>query len=849
MDSSSTLGKFTLMISVVAMFFAILLVVFFLAARAKGKAQNPLARLIFLGPAVLLLIIGLVVPAIQTIGLSFKNPDGDKWVGIANYKWIFTTPDNWQILFNTFLWVIVVPIAATALGLTLALLLDRMKRESLPKSLIFMPMAISFVGASIIWGLVYEYRDPAVEQVGLLSQLLIWLGIDDPPNWLLWQPWNNFLLMVIMIWIQVGFAMVVLSAAIKAIPMDVVEAAMLDGATGSKLFRKVTVPMIRGTLIVVFTTIMIGTLKVFDIVRVMTNGNFGTQIVANEMYAQSFVQFDYGRGSALAVVLFVGGHPDGHLQHRAAAEGAVDPMSVEADEVVPDPGSARNATETDLRRRPADAVEPLGHGVRHLPHRRVDHPDLRPAGHVAAAGRGGADHRLVDRLQRPVVHAEQLLRGPRRAATSSRAASRRTSSTRSSSRSRRRSSRWCSRCMAAYGLAWVPFRWSNTLFMLIFALQVVPLQMALLPLLELFNKGWSIGAGDGDPGTADARTRFWPVWIAHTMFALPLAIFLLHNFIAQLPKDLFEAARVDGASHFLIFWKIVLPLSVPAIASFAIFQFLWVWNDLLVALTFAGGTPDVAPITVYLANIKGTYGAAAPPDHRRRVHRDRRPAAGVPRPPAVLRPRPARRLGQGLTGPGERPASRGRLRLTGPAATINRRSGPLPLTRIARRRTVNPYGHFDDAAREYVITRPDTPLPWLNYLGQDEFFGLCTNTGGGYTFWTDAKLRRLTRYRYNNVPYDLGGRYLYVNDGGTVWNPGWKPVKAALDRYECRHGLGYTTIVGEKDGIEVTQRMFVPPGENLELWQVAVRNTSASAEVAEALFATRSSASTKRSTT
>ncbi|MEN9354022.1 MAG: hypothetical protein RL318_1347, partial [Fibrobacterota bacterium] len=143
---------------------------------------------------------------------------------------------------------------------------------------------------------------------------------------------------------------------------------------------------------------------------------------------------------------------------------------------------------------------------------------------------------------------------------------------------------------------------------------------------------------------------------------------------------------------------------------------------------------------------------------------------------------------------------------------------------------MNPYGHFDDANREYVITRPDTPLPWLNYLGQDEFFGLCTNTAGGYTFWKDAKLRRLTRYRYNNVPYDLGGRYLYVNDNGSVWNPGWKPVKAKLDRYECRHGMGYSTILAEKDGIEITQKMCVPPGENLELWQVTVKNTGSVAK-------------------
>jgi cellobiose phosphorylase len=137
----------------------------------------------------------------------------------------------------------------------------------------------------------------------------------------------------------------------------------------------------------------------------------------------------------------------------------------------------------------------------------------------------------------------------------------------------------------------------------------------------------------------------------------------------------------------------------------------------------------------------------------------------------------------------------------------------------------NPYGHFDDPNREYVITRPDTPLPWLNYLGQDEFFGLCTNTAGGYSFWKDAKLRRLTRYRYNNVPMDLGGRYLYVNDGGVVWNPGWKPTKAVLDRYECRHGLGYTRLIGAKNGVEVEMLFFVPPGENLEIWKTTVTNT------------------------
>jgi alpha-glucoside transport system permease protein len=306
-ENVNSAQKLGLAASVLLVFFAVLLIVFYLASRSRGRAQTPLARLIFIGPAVLLLTIGLVVPAIQTIGGSFKDADGIKWVGLENYSWIFTTPDNRTFLVNTVLWILITPIASTALGLTLALLLDRMRRESVAKSLIFMPMAISFVGASIIWGLVYAYRDPTdptISQVGLLSEITMKFGLT-PPNWILWQPFNNFLLMIIMIWIQTGFAMVVLSAAIKAIPTDVTEAAMLDGAVGWKLFRRVTVPMIRGTLVVVLTTIAIGVLKVFDIVRTMTNGNYGTQIVANEMYAQSFVQFNSGRGSALAVVLFV----------------------------------------------------------------------------------------------------------------------------------------------------------------------------------------------------------------------------------------------------------------------------------------------------------------------------------------------------------------------------------------------------------------------------------------------------------------------------------------------------------------------------------------------------------------
>jgi alpha-glucoside transport system permease protein len=161
--------------------------------------------------------------------------------------------------------------------------------------------------------------------------------------------------------------------------------------------------------------------------------------------------------------------------------------------------------------------------------------------------------------------------------------------------------------MAAYALAWIRFRGSDVLFFVIFALQIVPIQMALIPLLQLFSGGAHIGSMTIIPALNLGGT-YVPVWAAHTMFALPLAIFLLHNFIAQLPKDVMEAAMVDGAGHFKVFRTIVLPLSTPALASFAIFQFLWVWNDLLVALTFAGGTPDVAPLTVRLSNLAGSFG-------------------------------------------------------------------------------------------------------------------------------------------------------------------------------------------------------------------------------------------------
>ncbi|MGW0431060.1 carbohydrate ABC transporter permease [Micromonospora sp. NPDC003197] len=270
----------------------------------RMKPREGVLGLFFLLPTVLLLLIGLVVPAFRTILLSFMDSDGSNWVGLANYDWMFSQDEIVKVLTNTLLWVILVPLVATSIGLIYAVMVDKARFESLAKSLIFMPMAISFVGAGIIWKFVYAYRSEEQEQIGLLNQIVVFFG-GTPRQWLLEPPLNTLLLVVVMIWIQAGFAMVILSAAIKAIPGDIVEAARLDGVNPWQMFWRVTLPSIRPALIVVVVTISIATLKVFDIVRTMTNGNYETGVIANEMYNQAFRAGETGQGSALAVILFV----------------------------------------------------------------------------------------------------------------------------------------------------------------------------------------------------------------------------------------------------------------------------------------------------------------------------------------------------------------------------------------------------------------------------------------------------------------------------------------------------------------------------------------------------------------
>ena len=308
-------------VAAVGGFLAILLIIFTIVGRVTGRLQRPLTIVFLLGPAIVLAIIGLVVPAINAIYLSLTNTqatdqkfkivngklvaNSTKFVGLDNYKYAFSNSDSRTTLIHTLLWIVIVPAASVIIGLVLALLMDSWKRTALVKTLIFMPTAISFVGATLIWTLVYSYNDPSQPQTGLLSEVVIKLGWKHPPNWILHSPLNSFLLMVILVWIEVGFAMVVLGAALKAIPEEIIEAAKMDGANGMTLFRTVQIPMIRNTLVVVTTTIIIATLKIFDIVITATNGNYDTDVLARKVYDDLFVTNQTGRGAALAVILFI----------------------------------------------------------------------------------------------------------------------------------------------------------------------------------------------------------------------------------------------------------------------------------------------------------------------------------------------------------------------------------------------------------------------------------------------------------------------------------------------------------------------------------------------------------------
>ena len=303
----STPEKLLQMLIAVALFYGAVALILLATQRLRSRSGERVQTAAFLAPSLLLIGVGLLYPAGVTVYDSLfggGNIFQQEFVGLDNYQRLFTDSNQLEVLRNTLFWVVLTPLLSTGIGLLYAVLVDRASFEKFAKALLFLPMAISMVGASIIWKFVYDYKSGGSDQIGLLNQMLEWVGLDTY-NFLLNEPWNTFFLIVILVWIQAGFAMTLLSASIKAIPEDIVEAARLDGVSGWKMFRHITVPSIRPTLIVVLTTITIATLKVFDIVQTATGGNFGTSVLAYEFYRQSFVANNNGLAAAIAVVIFV----------------------------------------------------------------------------------------------------------------------------------------------------------------------------------------------------------------------------------------------------------------------------------------------------------------------------------------------------------------------------------------------------------------------------------------------------------------------------------------------------------------------------------------------------------------
>lgn len=259
---------------------------------------------VFVGPAVGLLGLFLFIPALLTLYQSFYGPSSDVFVGANNYINVFSNRQMLESFRNNVLWLVLGTGLCVALGLLIAILADRSKFETIAKSLVFMPLAISFVGAGIIFRFIYSYAPPGETQIGLLNAIVTNLG-GEPQAWLTSQPWNNLFLIAVLVWMQTGFAMVILSAALKGVPEDLLEAARVDGATEVHAFFSIIVPYIQGTIITVTTTVAIFTLKIFDVVIVMTGGQYGTEVVATQFYRQFFSSRNYGYGAAIAIVLFL----------------------------------------------------------------------------------------------------------------------------------------------------------------------------------------------------------------------------------------------------------------------------------------------------------------------------------------------------------------------------------------------------------------------------------------------------------------------------------------------------------------------------------------------------------------
>jgi len=269
--------------------------------RRVPRRWGPRARpWLWLAPGLVFLGVFLVYPAISTILRSFYNRRNDEFIGLENYQWFFSAPDALIALRNNALWVVFLTGLVVGVGLLVAILVDRVRYESVVKSVVFLPMAISWVAAGVIWRLMYDFNP----NIGTLNAAVTAAG-GDPIAWISTQPINNFMLIIVGVWMLTGFAMVILSAGLKGISAELLEAARVDGANEVQVFRQIVLPLLAPTIAVVATTIVIYALKTFDVVYVMTSGEFGTEVIANAMIRELFISGQQGRAAAIAVVLFI----------------------------------------------------------------------------------------------------------------------------------------------------------------------------------------------------------------------------------------------------------------------------------------------------------------------------------------------------------------------------------------------------------------------------------------------------------------------------------------------------------------------------------------------------------------
>lgn len=291
-------------IGVPAVLFGYLALADWLVGRLSYQTARRVRPWFWVGPVLLLLLVYLVYPALNTIYLSFFDETASHFVGWSNYVAFFTDQDSLTALKNSVLWLVFLTGFTVTFGLLFAALFDRVSYERVVKALIFIPMAISFVAAGIIWKLMYDYQPPGRPQTGTLDAIVQGFG-GQPIPWLIDRTFNNPALIWVGIWMWSGFALVILSAALKGVPTILLEAARVEGASEWQILWYITIPMISSTIVVVATTMVINALKTFDIVYVMTNGNFGTDVIANRMYKEMFNFNRFGRASAIAVVLLI----------------------------------------------------------------------------------------------------------------------------------------------------------------------------------------------------------------------------------------------------------------------------------------------------------------------------------------------------------------------------------------------------------------------------------------------------------------------------------------------------------------------------------------------------------------